>query len=582
VERLLNLASGKTLTINGRFKAGLYQVFSGDGSVVLNNVSMFFPEWWGTVSDGVTNDNAALDKAIAAVNAVNGSIQFRAGRTYAINAVTGMSFDGITVYGNNATISIDNAASYTAVYLDGAVVHDLNLVGGGDTPEISFGFRVSEGANDSTLYNCSARNFSYEGLYVNSSTSTVKLIDCHFYLNYRNDIAVVNAEGIYIDGGLYGDDANVYSVACIDIEPNSGKHVKRVHINNCVTKGRLSIAYDYGQAESIIITNTYGTTLAFASSEYRNILKLIGSYFDNYAIGDRDDSKFYGDIIILDKLEGDNLLHNSYIPNVYSGMWSNVYFSSYDDYSNDYLKISANDTDPAFGAVQRVSVSAETTYSMGCYARTISGNPFYNRLRIQMRDAVGNLLKTVVLNFSLLDDLSKFTCIFTTPANTEIIDFGIIRATTSGDYEFHVKKLWLSEGIVTDYTPCKGDTIHMKMEAIPTTGTWALGDKIYKINPVAGGEEGWVCTTQGTFSAATDNTGDTTTGSYEITGMTDTADFHVGDFVTVSAGFPAGVRRIMCKTATSVTLDKAATSDNANVTVSTSDPVFKKMAILES
>jgi len=77
-------------------------------------------------------------------------------------------------------------------------------------------------------------------------------------------------------------------------------------------------------------------------------------------------------------------------------------------------------------------------------------------------------------------------------------------------------------------------------------------------------------------------TGDTTTGSYEITGMTDTADFHVGDFVTVSAGFPAGVRRIMCKTATSVTLDKAATSDNANVTVSTSDPVFKKMAILES
>jgi hypothetical protein len=35
-------------------------------------------------------------------------------------------------------------------------------------------------------------------------------------------------------------------------------------------------------------------------------------------------------------------------------------------------------------------------------------------------------------------------------------------------------------------------------EAIPTTGTWKWGDIVWKVNPVAGGKVGWVCTVAGT------------------------------------------------------------------------------------
>ena len=59
--------------------------------------------------------------------------------------------------------------------------------------------------------------------------------------------------------------------------------------------------------------------------------------------------------------------------------------------------------------------------------------------------------------------------------------------------------------------------------------------------------------------------------------MTDTSDFDVGHYVTVSADF-VGVKRIIAKTATSVTLEDNATGTTPNVTVATPDPVFKAMA----
>jgi hypothetical protein len=113
--------------------------------------------------------------------------------------------------------------------------------------------------------------------------------------------------------------------------------------------------------------------------------------------------------------------------------------------------------------------------------------------------------------------------------------------------------------------------------ALPTIGTFLAGDVV--INDIAGGNSEisrWICKTSGTFSSATDPTGDTDGSTAVITGMDDTSDFYVGEYVTVSAGLPSATTpyRILEKTDTTITLDTDSDSAQVNVTVATPAPVF--------
>ncbi len=69
------------------------------------------------------------------------------------------------------------------------------------------------------------------------------------------------------------------------------------------------------------------------------------------------------------------------------------------------------------------------------------------------------------------------------------------------------------------------------------------------------------------FYTPTDTTGDTTADSCVIAGMTATTRFDVSSLVTASAGFAAGVLKVVSKDATSITVDRCATSTQANITV---------------
>ena len=120
--------------------------------------------------------------------------------------------------------------------------------------------------------------------------------------------------------------------------------------------------------------------------------------------------------------------------------------------------------------------------------------------------------------------------------------------------------------------------------------TWRQGDVVWKTDVAAGGSPGWLCTASGTFSTATDATGDTDGSTAVITGMTDTSGFNgaeldgpdSGDFVTVSAGFPVGPIEVLSKTATTLTLATNSTSAQTNVTVSTPNPIFTVMGGMEA
>jgi hypothetical protein len=111
--------------------------------------------------------------------------------------------------------------------------------------------------------------------------------------------------------------------------------------------------------------------------------------------------------------------------------------------------------------------------------------------------------------------------------------------------------------------------------------TWEESDTIFNSAAAVGSPVGWTCTQNGTFSSATDATGDTDGSTAIITGMTDTSDFYIGEYVSVSAGFPAaGPYMIQAITATTITLDTASNSVQSNITVATIDAIWTAMANL--
>ncbi|MDC1444455.1 glycoside hydrolase family 55 protein [bacterium] len=64
---VLTIPAGKTLTINGPFVAGSYQIFTGSGSVVFgqpNRVGDLNVLWWGATGLGVADDQPYIQKAI--------------------------------------------------------------------------------------------------------------------------------------------------------------------------------------------------------------------------------------------------------------------------------------------------------------------------------------------------------------------------------------------------------------------------------------------------------------------------------------------------------------------------------------
>jgi hypothetical protein len=156
----LGIATTKTLTINGTFDAGLYQVFSctDSGKVVFatGSVKEVYPEWWATnTTPGTTDMSAAINAAIA-----TGQKVFLGGLYAVDSCINATNRRGVALIGNGREMYNGTAYGATLIgntgagkaILDvcgsvGAQIQGINFYGGTSTVGIITGKTTVDGCN---------------------------------------------------------------------------------------------------------------------------------------------------------------------------------------------------------------------------------------------------------------------------------------------------------------------------------------------------------------------------------------------------------------------------------------------------
>ena len=122
--------------------------------------------------------------------------------------------------------------------------------------------------------------------------------------------------------------------------------------------------------------------------------------------------------------------------------------------------------------------------------------------------------------------------------------------------------------------------VELELAAAPTTGTWTVGDMVYRNPPATGQPLGWKCSSSGTFEDVGPLAGTAANGS-PIVAMADTTAIAVGMYVDFSAKFAVLTKHkvIAVVANTSITVDANANADGAT-NVSTVNPTFLALANL--
>lgn len=215
----LSPASGITLTINGSIEAGLYQIFDGSGTITSDGYrsNIVYPEWFGAMADGTTDDTESYNKSLTFLPN-GGTIFFQSGATYRISSKQETP-DYLTIIAYGATIrSIDGVDTGNTIGLHrtsgdpcmysailGGIFDGNWGTGSEDDPEhlpgtntaLSFGYSSHCLLRDCTIINA-----------VNDGIAGAFLSDCviencfvensaehNFYCSFSENIKLINCRG---------------------------------------------------------------------------------------------------------------------------------------------------------------------------------------------------------------------------------------------------------------------------------------------------------------------------------------------------------------------------------------------------
>ena len=136
-----------TLTLDGDFVSGLEQAFGTSITVYLNKVDLIYAQWFGGTGDGVTDDSAAVQRAIDATELVFGHLRLTQG-TWMVNDLLideAMTLSGVGA-GTILQLNSDNESIIEVYRVGGQLsralhMHDFDMLGGNYASGIGILFR---------------------------------------------------------------------------------------------------------------------------------------------------------------------------------------------------------------------------------------------------------------------------------------------------------------------------------------------------------------------------------------------------------------------------------------------------------
>lgn len=508
----------------------------------------------GAKGDGVTDDTADIQEAINSVsgNAVvlfpkgtyitrpltipaNTHIVFQTGVLVKAAAGYGLSDSMFKIVGDNVTIDGNFATvqMLKSEYTSGEQRHGFFIMG----------------VENIVIRNLVIKDTGGDGIIIGPNewstfkiSKNVKVLGCKLDNNRRQGISVVGASDVLIDNCTITNTNGTNPQAGVDIEPNNTTYDNRnVTVQNCYMTDNVGggvLVYNNSYNVKVlnnIMKNNGATLKRMVSGSPNPTIEFKGNVIEGAVL--------YGDGISRCLIEGntaDRIVLTSTVGKCYyNKVIGNKSLNSsglgLDISENEQIEIVRNHVENATGrGISVVSsnyavidnntvIGSATDYAI--YLATSSNSKVINnkvrrdtkstQYGIQIAGSNTNVLieDNDLFDSATADDIHSDAS--STIIGSNIMLDGFKRFYTYFDFVPTASKGWVGKFIILKRTGEIGrlyscietdaGTFQFRMvepynrvSAPPTTGTWAVGDKVYHTSPTIGTYLGWVCTAGGT------------------------------------------------------------------------------------